>query len=101
MARRRNALPPVSEAAFMAQVRRLASLRRWLCFRPYDSRRSPSGFPDLVLVRGPVLLYRELKTDRGRLTPGQRQWLRALILAGADAAIWTPKNWPEIEETLT
>lgn len=46
------------------------------------------GFPDLVLVGAGGILYRELKTDTGRLRPEQVVWLRELTAAGADAGVW-------------
>ena len=48
------------------------------------------GFPDLVLVRGPRLLFRELKKEGGRLSEHQEQWRDALLDAGADWELWTP-----------
>jgi hypothetical protein len=65
----------------------------WLVYHTHDSRRSQPGFPDLVLVRGQQILYRELKTQTGRVRPEQRTWLDTLTAAGADAAIWRPIDW--------
>lgn len=50
------------------------------------------GFPDLVLVGAGGILYRELKTDVGRLRPEQVVWLRQLKAAGADAGMWRPAD---------
>jgi hypothetical protein len=49
-----------------------------MCYHAFDSRRSTPGFPDVVLVRPPSVLLVEMKTDRDRLTPPQRDWLEAL-----------------------
>lgn len=46
------------------------------------------GFPDLVLAGAGGILYRELKTDVGRLSPEQKVWLARLAAAGADAKVW-------------
>ncbi len=70
---------------------------RWsalLCYHPFDSRRSAPGYPDLTVVGPRGVLFRELKSDRGRLTPEQRTWLDRLTAAGADAAVWRPADWP-------
>lgn len=60
-----------------------------------------AGFPDLVLVHpdGGVL-YRELKTSRGKVAPHQRAWGEALVGAGADWAVWRPADWPDVLEQL-
>ena len=81
----------VTEAAFMADVRRLAKQTGWLEYHTYRSRRSPSGYPDLHLVRPPRTLFAELKATGGEATPPQVEWLRALDLCpGTEAYLWTP-----------
>jgi hypothetical protein len=51
------------------------------------------GFPDLVIVGLDQVVYRELKTDRGRPAAEQDVWVAALAAAGADIAIWRPRDW--------
>jgi len=98
-----NGLPAVTEKEFMDQVIRLARLRHWLCYHTHDSRRSQPGFPDLFLIRPATgeILFCELKSGRGRLTPDQEAWLEALRECGLPIRIWSPKDWTEIEETLS
>jgi hypothetical protein len=92
----------LSEARFQGQVIALAKLRGWAVFHPYDSRRSTSGWPDLALLRPPVLWLVELKTDNGRLTAPQEQWLEALGRCdGVRVAVWRPRDWDEIARVLT
>lgn len=60
------------------------------------------GFPDLVLCRPPVVLFIECKSQGGRVTAGQADWLRFLSLCPhIQTHLWTPQNWPEIEALLT
>jgi hypothetical protein len=82
----------MSEVTLQARVVAHARTLGWLVYHTYDSRRSQPGFPDLVLVHETQgrLLYRELKTQRGRIRPEQLAWLRALGRAGQDAAVWRP-----------
>lgn len=83
----------ISEKTFQGQVQQLARMTGWKAYHTYDSRRSEPGFPDLVLAhpsRG--VLYRELKTATGRVSPHQRAWLDLLKTAGADADIWRPAD---------
>ena len=85
------------EKTFQAQVIRISKVFGWLSYHTYDSRRSAPGFPDLVLVRGDKLLFRELKTEDGRLTAHQKVWGKKLKDAGADYKVWRPSMKDEIE----
>lgn len=66
----------------------------WRHYHTHDSRRSPAGFPDLVLVHPGQrrVVFRELKTERGRMRPGQPEWLADLQSAGQDAGVWRPRD---------
>lgn len=52
------------------------------------------GFPDLLIVGSKGVLYRELKTAKGLLTPDQKAWLECLKAAGQNAAIWRTEHLP-------
>ena len=107
----------ITEKQFQRQVIQFARMCGWRIahFRPAQNSkgqwRTPvaadgKGFPDLVLVRGVNLIFAELKTDKGRLQPEQKQWLEALDTVGMIAAravktvVWRPENWDEIERIL-
>jgi hypothetical protein len=81
------------EKSFQQAVVDLARLLQWRVYFTRDSRGSPSGWPDLALCRE-RLIFRELKTNTGRLTPEQEQWGDVLTRAGCDWAIWRPSDWP-------
>jgi len=89
----------VTEGQLQRQVLELARLRGWLAFHDYDSRRSESGFPDLVMVRERVV-FAELKSATGRLSAAQRQWLDRLTTAGAEVYCWRPSDWDQVVEVL-
>lgn len=100
--------PPLTirEEAFQQLVIDLATVLGWEHYHPYDSRRSDPGWPDLVLALDPWpgrgrVIYRELKTERGRLTRDQQRWGRLLTRAGLNWAVWKPSDWQAIIETLT
>ena len=91
-----------SEAAFQAAVIRLAKEAGYLVYFTKDSRRSPSGFPDLALAKaGAPLILTELKTETGQVTPAQAAWIEALGQASSiEAHVWRPSEWSTIETRL-
>ena len=96
-------MPPVSEREFQQQFIALASLLGWtLRYHTYDSRRSREGFPDWVLVNRRLarVLFVELKTDTGKLTPKQAEWIATLKECGQEAYCLRPRDWPMIQELL-
>jgi len=79
-----------------------ARLCGWLVYHTFNSSKSDPGFPDLVLVRDGRIVYAELKTEKGRLTKHQRDWLKALDDAGQEVYVWRPSDWDHgrIQEVL-
>lgn len=73
----------------------------WKAYHSYFSDRSEAGWPDLVLVRERIV-YVELKTMKGAVTPAQREWHDALVFAGGETYVWRPCCWNsgEIERVL-
>lgn len=90
----------LSEKAWQGQVVELAGLYQWSHFHVFDSRRSDPGWPDLVLVRPPELLVAELKTDNGRLTSAQREWLGLLAACGVETHVWRPRDFNAVHDRL-
>ena len=118
-----------TEKGFMQAVVDLARLQGWKVYHTYDARKSEPGFPDLTMVRDGRLVFAELKTEKGKLTPAQEEWgealqkveglaedaLYAAHCGGAlswlehdldgverliDSFLWRPSDWPEIEHVL-
>lgn len=90
-----------SEKQFMAAVVDLARVLGWSCFHTYLSIRSESGFPDLLLVRPPRLIFAELKSSRGRLSPAQTAWLALLkAVPCAEVHVWRPEDKQRIADVL-
>ena len=50
---------------------------------------SRKGWPDWTIL-GSKALFRELKTETGRLTTAQKDCLTRLAAAGEDAGVWRP-----------
>lgn len=89
----------ITEKAFQAQIIKIAKVFGWIVYHTYDSRKCEPGFPDLVLVRDKIL-YREIKTEKGRLTPAQKLWGDKLKSAGADYQVWRPSMTKQIQGEL-
>ncbi|KKM97470.1 hypothetical protein LCGC14_1167650 [marine sediment metagenome] len=98
----------LTERQWQAQIVKAAEAVGWLCYHTYDSRRSQKGFPDLVLVKAPVIIFAELKVKpadvkAGKLTLEQDTWVRALAECSnlnLKVFVWRPNDWPEVERVL-
>ena len=98
----------MTESDLLSAVRQLARLTGWRCYHTRYSLGSDPGFPDLVMVRLGRLVIAELKSDRGKLTPAQQEWLDDLAEVEGrtggvvEVHLWTPEDWlgGAIEETL-
>ena len=89
------------ESVLQTQVLALARLYNWRAYHTFDSRRSPPGYPDLHLVRGTRQVFAELKTQRGRLTRDQCEWLEALrAIPTNECFVWRPSDVPQIAAIL-
>lgn len=106
----------LTEAQWQEQVLGMARLFGWRCahFRPAltaKGYRTPvqadgAGFPDLVLARQRPgqygeLLFVELKSDSGRLSPRQHAWIELLDhVDGVEVYVWRPEDADEVEAVL-
>ena len=100
-------LDSMSEKAFQAMV--VAGLRQrgYAVWTVPDMRRTTAGLPDIVAL-GPVnqrghmrLLMWELKSQRGRVRPEQRNviaWLQ--LVKGVDARVVRPRDWQALSAAL-
>ena len=69
-----------------------------LIYHTWNSRHSPSGFPDLVLIRpqSPFdwrCIYIELKSEKGKLTEFQKEWREGLEACGQEVYVFRPSDW--------
>lgn len=88
----------ITERQFQAQVELYATARGFMVYHTHDSRRSHAGWPDLVLCKPETrqLAFVELKSEHGRVTPGQAKWLRALHDCGMKAGVFRPSTSHEL-----
>ena len=68
-----------------------------MVYHTFNAYRSAKGFPDLTLVhpKRKMVYFLEIKTETGKVTPEQHQWIDALLAAGQNAAIVRPQDWDE------
>lgn len=91
----------MTEAQFQEAVEGLARYSGWLVYHTRNSRGSVAGFPDLVLVRRPRVIFAELKVGRNRPSKAQQQWLDELAACdGIEAYLWRPEHLDTIRTTL-
>ena len=90
----------LSEAQFQSQVRALCRFYGLTAYHTHNSQRSDPGFPDLCIVGSKGILFRELKTETGRLTAMQKHWISILQAAGQDADVWRPSDLNRIRHEL-
>ena len=105
-----------TEAQLQHTVIELAQALGWLAahFRAAQTSRGwrtpvegdGAGFPDLVLARGARgnspgrLIFAELKSDRGTLSPTQVRWLDTLRASGCEVYVWRPADIDDITQIL-
>lgn len=102
-----GAARPLTEKQWQQRVVDFARLKRWKVYHTFDSRHSAAGFPDLVLVRAPHIIFAELKTDRAasKLSPAQQMWIDALAECmptnpHVEVYVWRPANWSDVRAIL-
>ena len=103
----------LTEAEMQASILSAARGFNWLAYATYRSTRSEPGFPDLVLVRPPRVIFAELKTATGKVSksrwsskghrylPGQEDWGRNFTACpGVEYYLVRPDDLQSFMETL-
>lgn len=75
-----------------ANVRRLMRDMGLWGYHTRNSIGSERGWPDWVILGPGGGLFRELKSERGSLSPDQRRVGSKLTRAGYDWAVWKPRD---------
>ncbi len=92
---------------------RLARTYGWRVYHPpanipFEDKRgrrvakqvSEPGWPDLSLARTPEFFLAELKSETGRLSPAQHEWIELLRSCGLEVHVWRPSDFDVIHERL-
>lgn len=104
---------PIREADFQNNVAHLARMLGWRVAHFSHAQTSKGyrtpvrydgkGFPDLVLVkRGREVLFVELKSAKGKVSPTQQEWLDTLKEADPPPAVyvWRPADIETVIPTV-
>ena len=101
----------IKEEDFFQQILDLAHIFGWRVahFRPartkYGWRTAVAGdgagFPDCVMIRGERIIFAELKSEKGKPSEKQQEWLDALeSTRKVEVYLWRPHQIEEIAEIL-
>ena len=94
-------LNAITEADFQQLVIQTAEANGWLIWHDRDSRRNRAGLPDLLMIRGPVLLFLELKTEKGKVRPEQEAFIgRLKQVKYVHADVVRPRHFEQIAQVL-
>jgi len=72
-----------------AYVRKVIADLGLFGYHPRNSKGSAAGWPDWVIV-GRGILYRELKSEAGTVSPDQKHVGELITRAGGNWAVWRP-----------
>jgi VRR-NUC domain. len=88
-----------TEKEFQQSIINVAHLLGWKVYHTWSSIRSVAGFPDLVLVRRDRLIFAEVKTENGKVTKAQQEWLDNLQHV-AEVYVFRPRDWTNVVDIL-
>jgi Holliday junction resolvase len=104
---------PTSEAQWMVTIGDALDLTgwAWIHHRPAHRKHgkwttptqgnSSKGFPDIVAVRSPRVLWIEVKTNAGRAIPEQKQWVESLRSSDQEAhVLHFPRDWHRFDALI-
>ena len=92
----------ISHKQFQQQVVHLAKLAGFeQIYHTWNSRHSPAGFPDLVIIKEGRQIVAELKVGDDNLSPEQYFWLLEFAkVKNTEVYVWRPGDNDEIEQVI-
>lgn len=82
----------MTEAQLQEQVRLMCAQLGLFHYHPRNSRGSEPGWPDSTIIGPRKVIFRELKTEHGSLSPEQRHVGDLIRAAGGNWAVWRPRD---------
>lgn len=98
----------MKEAEFAKRIEETCNYLHLRWHHETDSRKSKAGFPDYCIV-GNFVLFLEIKSDKGVVSPQQEAWIRDLAaaenpdahnVAGVRAYVAYPRDWERVLRDL-
>lgn len=86
----------MSERDWQSLVVDAARVHGWETFHVLDSRGMTAGWPDLVMIRPPEVLFVELKRANAKARPAQLHVLDMLERCELEVHVWRPQDEPEV-----
>ena len=101
-------LRQVKESDWQKTVERIARFNGWMVYHAPDNKPDSrgrvqnitAGFPDLVLVKNGTLIFAELKSETGKTSVEQNNWLTAISACKVLTFVWRPSNIDEVRSFL-
>jgi len=92
--------PTITEKEFTGQIKELAATFGYSFYHTWHSIHSAPGFPDCVLAKPGRLIFCELKSETGKVSNKQQEWLDVLEAAGAETYLFRPSQFEEMVQVL-
>jgi Holliday junction resolvase len=91
-----------TEAEYQAQLVQAARLLGYSVYHTTFSIGSDRGFPDLVIVGHNRLIVLEVKSEKGKVRPGQQEWIDAFAsVPGVVARVVRPSDEDDVMAILS
>lgn len=92
----------VTERDLREQVRDLCKIYHWRFLFTWTSIHSPKGMLDLLLINKEQerVIFAELKSERGKMTPEQQETFDELDACGQEVYLWRPADIENIARLL-
>lgn len=81
-------------------VTTFATFQGWSVYVNANPKGTTPGFPHLVIVRKPELMFVLLRTNRAEPTRAQQDWLATIAACDVRAEMWRPEDWHDVEAQL-
>lgn len=76
--------PKIKESVIQTHIKRYLQYKGWFVFKNHQSLGSYKGVSDLTAIKNGVVLWIEVKTEKGKLSEDQNRFRDDMIHAGGN-----------------